>query len=116
MMQIRSGKRSLTIAILMTAAIITGSILVGSGCDSTQPIEISISKTTTTGQITRIYISGAVNNPGFYPLADGDSLESLIQAAGSTIDGANLSRIEIHIAQTEEEETPQKIDIHRAAA
>ncbi|MFC1874888.1 helix-hairpin-helix domain-containing protein [Chloroflexota bacterium] len=116
MTQIRSGKCRLTIAILMTAAIITGSILAGSGCDSTQPIEIAISETTVTGQITRIYIGGAVNNPGFYPLADRDSLESLIQAAGSTIDGADLSRIELHIAQMEEEETPQKIDINRAAA
>ena len=116
MTRIRSGKRRLTIATLMIAAIITGSILAGSGCDSTQSIEIAISETTVTGQITRIYIGGAVNNPGFYPLADGDSLESLIQAAGSTIDGTDLSRIELHIAQAEEEETPQKIDINRAAA
>lgn len=117
MTQIRSGKRRLTIAILTTAAIITGnSILAGSGCDSTQPIEIAIPETTVTEQITQIYIGGAVNNPGFYPLADGDSLESLIQAAGSTIDSADLSRLELYIAQTEEEETPQKIDINRAAA
>ena len=115
MTQIRSGKRKLTITILMTAAIITGSILADSGCDSTQPIEIAIHKTTATGQITRIYIGGAVNNPGFYPLADGDSLEPLIQAAGGTIDGADLSRVELNIAQAEEEETPQKIDINRAA-
>ncbi len=115
MTQNSSKKCRLTIATLMTAAIITGSILAGSGCDNTRPIEISIPETTATGQITRIFISGAVSNPGFYPLADGDSLESLIQAAGGTIDGADLSLIELHIAQPEEE-TPQKIDINRAAA
>jgi len=117
MTQVRSRERRLKIAIPLIAAVIATSIFAGFGCDSNPPIDISIPETTAvTGQITQVYIGGAVNNPGFYPLEDGDSLGSLIQAAGGFIDGAEPSRVELNILQAEEEETPQKIDINRAAA
>jgi competence protein ComEA len=117
MMQIISRKCSLAIATLITTVIATGIIFAGFGCDNTPPIEISIPETTTaTGQIAQIYIGGAVNNPGFYHLAAGDSMESLIQAAGGIIGGADLSRIELAFIQSGEEETTQRIDINRAAA
>jgi competence protein ComEA len=115
-MQITPRKRSLAIAILTITAIISGMFAVN-GCDSTPPIEISLPETTAaTGQITQVYISGAVNNPGFYPLKDEDTIESLIQAAGGVVDGAESDYIELNIAQAEEGETPQKVDINRADA
>jgi competence protein ComEA len=115
MTQVISKNRRLKIAILVTTAIIATSIFAGSGCDSTPPIEISMPETTTALQITQVYIGGAVNNPGFYTLEDGDTIESLIQTAGGVIGGTDLSHIELNIAQ-EEEETPQRIDINRADA
>lgn len=65
-----------------------------------------------------IYVSGTINNPGFYPLLTGDSIQDIIQAAGGTTDNADLSRIELHIPRSggEEEQQPQKIDINRAEA
>lgn len=63
-----------------------------------------------------IYVGGTVNNPGFYSLKAGDSIEDIIQAAGGTTDNADLSRIELQIPQSGEEQQPQKIDINRAEA
>jgi competence protein ComEA len=61
-----------------------------------------------------IYISGAVANPGAYPMKAGDNLESLLQASGGAEKNADLSRIRIYIPQKEESSQPQKIDINRA--
>jgi len=63
-----------------------------------------------------IYIGGAVSNPGFYPLIAGDGIEDIIQAAGGTIDGADLSELKLYITRSLEEQQPQKIDLNRAEA
>ncbi len=62
----------------------------------------------------RIYISGAVSNPGLYPLEVGDNIEVLIQAAGGTIGSADLGQLRLYIPVVEEEEQSQKININRA--
>ncbi len=114
MTQSKHTKSRLAAATFITAAIISGGALAITGCDDTPPIEISLSETTVAEQITQVHICGEVNNPGFYALEDGDSIESLIQAAGGVSDGADLSRIELRVSQ--EEDAPQKIDINRAEA
>jgi len=62
-----------------------------------------------------IYIGGAVTNPGFYPLRNGDTIEALIQAAGRT-PNTDFIWLKLYLLQTEEEEQPQKIDLNRAEA
>ncbi|GAI74398.1 unnamed protein product, partial [marine sediment metagenome] len=47
-----------------------------------QPIEISIP--TAQELQGKIYIGGAVSNPGFYSLQADDTIDALIQAAGGT--------------------------------
>ena len=89
MTQVSFKNLRLKIAIFATTAIVAGSIFFFSGCDNTPPIEISLPETTTALQITQVYIDGVVNNPGFYPLEDGDTIESLIQTAGGVIGGAD---------------------------
>ena len=98
--------------ILLVAIIAVGSIVVGARYSLSQPIEISISPPQELQG--RIYIAGAVPNPGFYPLLAGDNIEALIQAAGGTTSNADLSRLKLYIPQAGEEEQPQKIDINRA--
>jgi competence protein ComEA len=103
------------LSIILLAAIITvGSIMVWSRYTGSQPIEISISS----GQELpdRVYIGGAVSNPGFYPLRAGDNLPALIQAAGGTTSAADLSGLKIYIPQVGEETEPQKINLNRAEA
>jgi competence protein ComEA len=67
-------------------------------------------------QASLIYIGGAVTNSGFYPLMGRDSIEALIQAAGGTTDGADLSQLKLHISGAGDEEQPQKIDLNHAQA
>ena len=106
---------TLSIILLMVAIIAIGGTVVQSRYSPSQPIEISISpRQELQGEI---YIGGAVNNPGFYPLLKGgDSIDALIQAAGGTTSSADLSRLKLYIPKVEEEEQPQKIDINRAEA
>ena len=102
------------ITVLLIAIIAAGSIVAWSGYSRNQPIEIS----TPPGQELQgeIYISGAVYNPGFYPLRAGDSLEALVQAAGGTASDADLSNIKIYIPLTKGEIQSQKINLNRAEA
>ena len=103
------------ISILLVAIIAIGSIVVWSKYSRSQPIEIFIAKPSQE-QLNQIYISGAVINPGFYPLRAGDRIEALIQAAGGTSSNADLSglKLKLYILEMGEEQEPQKIDINRA--
>ncbi|MFC1940966.1 helix-hairpin-helix domain-containing protein [Chloroflexota bacterium] len=99
-------------ALLLVVIIVVGGIVIGGRYSPGQPIEISIPS----GQELpgRIYIGGAVNNPGYYPFTSEDSLEALIKTAGGTTSGANLSNIRFYIPEIGEEQETQKIDINRA--
>lgn len=114
MIVIKFSKHQRLITILLVAITIIGGMVAWSGCGKGQPIEISMPEPVITEQM--IYIGGAVTNPGFYPLAAGDSLEALIQIAGGLTGSADLSRLKLYIPQSGEEEPPQKIDINRAEA
>jgi competence protein ComEA len=116
MTRISSKNYRLPITISLIAAAITIGIVTGSGCSNNKPIEIYTPEAVIPEGITQIYIEGAVNNPGLYPLKTVDSLEALIQAAGGTNDSANLNQLKLYIPKEGEYETPQKIDINRASA
>ena len=102
------------IIILLIAVIITGGIIAWQRYSQPQPVEISIPQSQELQG--EIYLGGAVNNSGFYPLKSGDSIEALIQAAGGTTDNADLTGVKIYIPSIGEKEQPQKIDINRAEA
>ncbi len=102
------------ITILLVAIIAISSIVAWSRYSRSQPIEISISPAQELAR--RIYIDGAVVNPDSYPLKAGDSLQDIIQAAGGTTSGADLSGLKIYIPRMGEELQPQKIDLNRAEA
>ena len=102
------------IIILLIAVIITGGIIAWQRYSQPQPVEISIPQSQELQG--EIYLGGAVNNSGFYPLKSGDSIEALIQAAGGTTDNADLTRLKLYIPSIREKEQPQKIDINRAEA
>ena len=108
-----AGKR--LIYILLMVAVVFGLIALA-GCSQGEEIEISLSSTTSLQLTGQIYIGGAINNPGHYPLKEGDSIEDLIQAAGGLTDDADLNQIELLIPQPGAENETQKIDINRAPA
>jgi len=90
-------------------------LIVLPACNSAQAKEITL--TTRTPAFTgNIYIGGAVNNPGLYPLKQDDSLDDLIQAAGGLKDGADLNQVSLTIPDVSSSALPQRIDINRAEA
>ena len=102
------------IIILLLAVIVTGSTIAWQRYRQPPPIEISLPPSQEFQ--SEIYLGGAVSNPGFYTLKSGDSINTLIQAAGGTIESADLTRLKIYIPKIGEEQQPQKIDINRAEA
>jgi competence protein ComEA len=82
-------------------------------CDSGPTAEIKF--TTVTPQYTgRIYISGAVNNPGYYPIKTDDTLAILIQAAGGLKPGADSTQVKLTLSGNIQGSQSQRIDINRA--
>jgi competence protein ComEA len=102
------------VIILLIAIIAAGSVIVWSRYSPSQPVEISMPPSQELeGEIC---IGGAITNPGFYPLATGDNIGDIIQAAGGMSSNADLHRLELYIPEIGEEKQPQKIDINRAEA
>jgi competence protein ComEA len=96
------------IALTLMAAVLF--VLCGAvGCGQSNEIEIYIPQTTAQSQISQIYIGGGVNNPGYYPLKEGDSIDDLIQAAGGLSEGADIDNIELLITQPVEANEGQRI-------
>jgi len=100
--------------IFLVVAITIGGIVFWSRYSGSQPIEISTSSEQEWQGGT--YISGAINNPGLYPVKAEDDLQNIIQAAGGTTSTADLSSLKIYIPQIGEEIQAQKIDLNRAEA
>ncbi len=100
--------------ILLAAIIVSGSLVTWWRYGRSQPIEIRLNETAITEAPAGIYLSGAVNNPGFYPLKAGDSLASLFQAAGGTTGNADLGQVRLYLPLAGENDEPQKVDLNRA--
>jgi len=100
------------VIIFLIAIISIGGIVVWARYSSSQPIEISMPPTQ--GLTGEIYLGGATGSPGFYPLKAGDSIETLIQAAGGATSSADLTQLKLYIPEAGETEKPQKVDLNRA--
>jgi len=111
----RADKFYLFVTIFLLAAAIAGGIMLIVQHGRSQSVEIVLSQTEPPELSGEVYIGGAVSNPGFYPLREGDSIQALLLDAGVESD-ANLSHIKLYIPREGEEQSPQKIDINRAEA
>ncbi len=100
------------VTVFLAAVIVIGSLVAWLRYHPNQPIAISLPESQ--GLSGRVYVGGAVTNPGFYSFTGGDSIEVLIRAAGGTIGSANLSELRLYITSVEEGQEPQKVDINRA--
>ena len=103
----------LIIVAFLLVSLIAGGIILTIKQSSHKPVEISLSQGAPLQYDGDIYIGGAVANSGLYPLRQGDTIESLIQAAGLVPD-ADTGKIEIYVPKTGELSKPQRIDLNRA--
>lgn len=108
-----AGKKLIYVLLMAAVVLILVALM---GCSQGEEIEISLPQATSPQLSGQIYVGGAVNNPGYYPLKEDDDIANLIQAAGGLTDGADLSLIELRIPQPGEERDIQKVDINRAPA
>jgi len=77
-----------------------------------EPIEISL--ITNSNISSYIYIDGAVNNPGYYAVKDGDTIHTLLQVAGELTSNADIERLTLYIPDKGENGSCQKVNINRA--
>ena len=62
----------------------------------------------------KIYISGAVANPGSFSLTPDDTVKNLIGASGGTLSAADMQGLQLNIPSTINITDSQKVDINRA--
>jgi len=111
----RADKFYLFITVFLVIAAVVGGAMLAAKHSKNQPVEIVLSQTEPPGQSGEVYVGGAVANPGFYSLREGDTIEALLSDAGIEHD-ADLNHINIYIPQEGEKQSPQKIDLNRAEA
>jgi competence protein ComEA len=110
----RSSRGWIVAAAFLVAIIIAGSAFIGTRYGRERGLEITIEpEKNVSGYIS---VSGEVNNPGLYPLRDGDTIDDVLKAAGGTTASADPARLELEVYGQGEDGTPQKVDINRAEA
>ena len=108
------GRFWLLSTFLLIAIIVAGSVVIWLHRGGGRPIEIFFPPEQSKFE-GKIFVDGAVSNPGIYPSKAGDTIESLVQVAGGPTSNADLLRAHLYIPQIgEEERKPQKVDINRA--
>ncbi|MBN2462580.1 MAG: ComEA family DNA-binding protein [Dehalococcoidia bacterium] len=105
----------LLIIVFLLLSLITGVTLLAIRQSSHKPVEICLSQTAPIQYNGEVYIDGAVANPGFYPLSEEDTIETLILTAG-LIPDADTGKIKIYVPMTNEISQPQKINLNWADA
>lgn len=102
------------VTLVLIAVIITGAGIAGARYHPAGAIEISLpAEARSSGNIS-ISISGAVTNPGIYPYASGDTIDSLLKAAGGTTASSDQTTITLTVPEKGGQNAPQKININRA--
>ena len=101
------------ITVFLVIALVIGGVILLFNRSKIQPAELVLSQAAFPQQSGEVYISGAVVNPGIYPLREGDTIQALLSNVGIE-SSADLSYIVIYIPEEGEEQSPQKIDINRA--
>ena len=103
----------LIIVLLLLAIVICGITILTVNLNKQHYNEIIISNAESPLCEGEIYIDGAVANPGYYPVQQDDTVETLIKSAGLTPD-ADLNHIKIYIPKIDESKPVQRININTA--
>ena len=98
---------------LLLMIIVAGGLL-ASGCDCRTVIPLKLLWQSSPVFSGEIYIDGAVNSPGLYPLRTGDNIDTLLQAAGGITDNADRNNIRLICPGRGDTQQAQKIDINHA--
>jgi competence protein ComEA len=97
---------------LLILIIILGAVIIRVSYDKGRPLEILAPRTAPVAG--SVYVEGAVNSPGLYPVKAGDSLETLIRDSGGAASTADLSALRLYVPRSGESSPTQLIDLNRA--
>lgn len=103
----------LIICIILLAILVCGITILIVNLNRQNYTEIIISEAESPICTGEIYIGGAVANPGYYPVQQDDTVETLIKSAGLAPD-ADLYHIEIYIPEIGEPKPAQRINLNSA--
>ena len=110
----RSAWPWLVVAFVLAVTALAGGLVVLGKYHLSSPVEITLAAPPElSGQVQ---IGGAVANPGLYPFTAGDSVGSLIEAAGGRTSVAAPGRIELRVPEGDDLARPQRVDLNRAEA
>ena len=101
------------IAVFLAASLITGIVFLSIRLGQLRPVEIDIQSIKRPDVSGDVNICGAIACPGIYTVEAGDTLTSLLSAAGLS-DNADTSHIKIYVPATGELNQPQRVDLNRA--
>ncbi|MFH1775890.1 MAG: ComEA family DNA-binding protein [Chloroflexota bacterium] len=102
-----------TLLIILAAIILAASLTIWLRRSPGQPLEIAAPPAPELAG--EVHVSGAVSNPGIYPLKPTDSIADILKAAGGTTPSADPGQIRLHISNDTEEDQPQKVNLNRAS-
>jgi len=116
--------RSVVLTFLVAVIIVGLVILVLQRRGGPQPLEIRFDDPALDGVAIEVYVTGAVQKPGVYPLHEGDRIEDALAAAGGPTQDADTESLNLAERVDDEErlvirhrgETPTRIDINSATA
>lgn len=91
------------VVVLLAVPLAVGiGVLIGQRTDDPDPLVIEPG-TLTPGEL-QVYVTGAVNNPGVYPLSDGSRWIDALAAAGGATAEADLTRVNLAKRAADEDE------------
>jgi competence protein ComEA len=102
------------ISLVFLVIIVISAIMIWIRFPRGKVIEISLKHEPEYETNINIAINGAVNNPGIYYLKSGDTLESLLNAAGGITQDANTTEFIFTVPSLTNTQYMQKIDINHA--
>lgn len=82
------------------------------------PLEITLTTPASASTVgMEVYVDGAVENPGWYPLEEDDRISDVLSMAGGVTGDADPVRVKLHVFdefESEESVSPQLISVNRA--
>ena len=89
----------------MDSGLLGGVVLVVRASTSGGGIEIILPKVTASPQVDmKVYVTGAVHNPGVYDVAEDSRLADVIEAAGGATDDADLAAVNLATRVSDEQQ------------
>ena len=106
----------IVLVVATLAAVAGGLVLLVRDSSSGGGIEIVLPIATSAPQ-ARVYLSGAVQNPGVYAVEEGDRLVQVIEAAGGTTQDADLGAVNLALRVKDEDHwhIPRMGEVSQAA-